>query len=259
MTKSNNPFRPRSGDSTGFDQELEFPVLISERKTRIYRIFVDNFISSPQDFRWAVHCWAEATEDDEVYLQLSSPGGSVDGMLALLQAKNNSRALTHVVASGTIASAAAIILADSESYELDSFASVLFHSVSFGVGGKSIDNVEYSNFVHEHSKKLLEFYTIGCLTPSELNEIVQNKKEFWLSASDFAKRMQRKARCRSLVLQMVKDQGIDTETADTETYVELMTLALRIDEENQSKASPKKRTSRAKKPSPPASCNNSCC
>lgn len=254
MQNTYKPIKRTMGDSTGFDQGTEFPVLVSEKVIRTYRVMVDNTLESPQELRWAVQCLYNATEDDEVVFHVSSYGGSVDSLQTLLHAKNSTKAYTHTVATGSVASCAAIFLCDQDSYELDLHCGVLLHSVSFGNQGKTQDMVDISEFIHKQSKHLLEYYTVGVLTPDEIYDIVKNKRELWLTAQEFDERMQRKSRCRLILQDLVSERGITQEEASTQKYVELMIEALAIDEAQQSK--PKKRTPRAKKPS---QCSNSCC
>ena len=122
------------GDSASFDQGGEFPVLITDRPSRQYTCFVDNLIESNQDFRYTIHSLYSATEEDSVTIHLGTPGGSISAMQAFLHAKNNCKANVHIIATGEICSAGAIILCDADSYELDPFASILLHSASFGPG-----------------------------------------------------------------------------------------------------------------------------
>ena len=105
MTRKNKTVM---SDTMGF-VDSEFPCVVSHTAYKTYRLFLDNAIESPQDFRFHLQALYEASEDDEVVLHLSSPGGCVDGMLALIHAMRQCQAPVDIIATGTIASAGTVV------------------------------------------------------------------------------------------------------------------------------------------------------
>ena len=213
---------PRFGDTAGLDQGNEFAVSCVNRVSSLYTIYLDACIESPQDMRSACQVFAQAQQDDEVVVNLNTPGGSVDATQSFLLAANNCRAPVSYQASGTIASAGAIILSDAESYQLHPHSCILFHTASFGTYGPSIDNVEYSVFAKEQTEKFMSFYCAGILTKAELHEIFNLKKQMWITASDFNQRWARKQECREMLESLVEDGVFDADEAGPEDYVEWM-------------------------------------
>ena len=213
---------PKLGDTAGLDQGNEFAVSCVSRVSNLYTIYLDACIESPQDMRSACQVFTQASDDDEVIVNLNTPGGSVDATQSFLLAANGCRAHIFYQGSGTIASAGAIILSDAEEYQLHPHCSILFHTASFGTYGPSIDTLEYSLFAKEQMEKFMSFYCAGILTREELNDIYTHKKEMWMNSEEFNTRWVRKQACREAIDSLVEGGTLDAENANTADYTEWM-------------------------------------
>jgi len=254
------------GDSTGFDQEDSFLVGVAQKTSNVFTIFIDNQISSAQDFRNATQVFHLATPDDEVNVILASPGGSIDGGMAFLQAEQECRGRITYFGSGVVASMAAIILCNAEEFTLHPHSSVMLHSASFGAGGPAIDTERYSTFMRSQCENFMNFYCSGVLSRDELKNIYNNKFEMWLTSSEFVDRWKRKKACQETMANMFKLGDVDPEQLSPEDYVELMLDLVddyelqKIEEAEAAERAKRKPAKRKQKPValPDQGCSGSC-
>ena len=251
----NKQFKRINGDTTSFGED-SFPVFTAVKQTHRHTIFLDNHISGPEDMRYAVQTFLMAEPDDEIVVIASGPGGSVDGGLSFINAMVQCPAQVHFMGSGTLASMHAIILCASESFQLDPFANILFHSVSFGTAGPAIDVVEYSEFTKKSSEAMMEYYCIGVLTSDELTEIFKHKKEMWIDTKDFTERFRRKIKCQDRLSEYVEESGINTQDITPDVYVDLMKVMLKEYEEEEAA---KKLKKPSRKPAVKKTTKDGCC
>ena len=238
----------RNGDSAGMNYDAEFPVFSVQKSIMRHTIFIDSSLDTVQDFRYAIQTLSMADENDEILVVLSSGGGSVDAAQALIHAMQQCPAQIVITGSGTIASAAAIILCASESFTLDPFASVMLHPCTSGYGGTLDDIIGYGEHQKKQTEDLLNYYTIGVLTEEELRQIHVEKKTFWLDTKDFTERFRRKITCQNMLSDYVDEQGIPSEMITPSLYVDLMKIMLREYEEQKAKEEAKPvRKARVKK------------
>lgn len=219
--------RRTNGDTAGFGDDAEFAVLTSQKVCTQYSIFIDNSLQSPQDFRFALQVLATAQEQDSVLVFLNSPGGSVDAAQAFINMLQQCEAPVTVIGSGTIASAAALILSCVESFQLDSFCSVMYHPCTSAYGGPMDDIISYGEFQKKQTEGLLDYCAIGILSEEELRQIHVEKKTIWLNTKDFTERFRRKMTCQNMLSDYVDEQGIPSETITPSLYVDLMRLMLK--------------------------------
>lgn len=180
---------PRFGTDLGKD--INPFVVISNPSTYRHQIYIHNNLESPDELIAILDVLYQAGENDEVIIHLNSGGGAIDSLDTLLSAMAACPAHIHVIATGTIASAATFILLAADSFEVSPFATLLFHSCSFASYGKSIDNVEYVNFIHKESERLMRSYYKHIFSEEEIDNIILNKKELWLTSAEFQERFEK--------------------------------------------------------------------
>lgn len=247
----NKKFKRTNGDSTGISADVEFPVFTSQKVINRHSIFIDNALDSPQDFRYALQTLAMAQEEDDVLVFLNSPGGSVDAAQAFINLMQQCEANITVIGSGTIASAAALILSASESFQLDPFCSVMYHPCTGGYGGTMDDIEGYGAFQKKQTENLLNYHAIGILTEEELRQIHVEKKTIWLDTESFTSRFRRKIKAQDALMEYIDEAGIAQHNVTPAMYVDLMKIVLK-DIEQQELETAKKPTKkpRAKKAAP---------
>lgn len=168
----------------------EFSVNSYTRSSQVYNIFLQDVITSSEDFQSALTVLSVAGEDDDVNIFLSSPGGSIDAGMTLISEMRQCNAKIHVKASGTCASMAVFILLACDSFQLDSYTNLMIHSASFGHQGPVQDVVEYTRFVQKQTTKMFREFFEGFLTEEEILDVLINKKEMWMDAEEFCKRFE---------------------------------------------------------------------
>jgi ATP-dependent protease ClpP protease subunit len=178
---------------------LPFTVTAYQRSSTVYNIFIQDEIDSSEDFLDAITALNMADADDEVIIHLSSPGGSVDAVDTFLMEMASCKANIIVKATGTVASAATLILLSADESIVSNACNLLFHSASFGMSGKVQDVYEYTNFTKTQTEKLLREYYEGFFTESELHDIFVNKREFWMGAEEFGIRCDRQMLAKGLI------------------------------------------------------------
>lgn len=214
--------RKTNGDSLEMYGESEYPVFGTQRVSTDYNIFIDSTLTSPQEMRLAVQAMMTAQPEDNITVHINSYGGCVDSGQTFLNATRYCNAPIHMIASGSICSMAAIILSCADSFSIDPFASVMFHSVSFSTGGPAHDVVSYSQFTKKRAESLMSFCCIGILTAQELEDIFERKREIWLDAQQFTDRFRRKLKAQEQLQNTVEQAGLDMADITPEMFVELM-------------------------------------
>lgn len=244
-----NKFKRTNGDTAGFGgNDGEFAVLTSQKVSNQFSIFIDNSLDTPQDMRYAIQVLATAQESDEVLMFLNSPGGSVDAAQALINVMMQCEAPITVIGSGTIASAAAIILSACESFQLDPFCSVMYHPAQAGYGGTMDDIAGYGSFQKRQTEDLLNYYAIGILSEEELRQIHVEKATIWLNTKDFTERFKRKMKAQDMLSDYVDSEGINPQAVTPSFYIDLMKIMLReIEEQEIQQSSKPTKKPRAKK------------
>lgn len=206
-----NKFKRTNGSEIGRSVE-PFRVTAFQKVSTTYNIFLQGAIESEEDFNEALTVLSIAEEQDSVNIYLSSPGGSVDAANTLVYAMSKCQCPVHVLASGTVASAAPIILLSADSFEIDNFAQIMFHQWSYGSCANVTDMFKYAEFTKKQMRKHFEFHTKGFFTQEEIDDILENKNEYWMDADEFVERFQNMQEYRT---EEVKKQLVDTEDEES--------------------------------------------
>jgi len=243
-------FSRQNSDTTQIDTGSEFPVLVDTKQIHRFNIFIDNALHDCQEMRSAVQVLGMAQQDDFVTVHLNTPGGSVDSGLAFLNAMQQCEAPVHITGTGTIASMGAIILSACESFQLEPFSSIMYHSVSFGYASDAVDVVNYAKFTKEQSEQMMAYYCVGILSAQELDGIFNRKDVIWLNAEQFSERFRRKMQCQDLMMEFLDENDIPPSEVTPAKYVEYMKLVMEIYEQQQAEkalaAAKPKRKAKAK-------------
>lgn len=140
-----------------------------ERRTRL-SVPLDRKINETSYYSPLLTVLRDLDEDDQVYVHLESPGGSVDGALAIIDGLNNTEAHVHIHISNENFSAATII-ALSVPYAdvtVSKNATMMFHNAGFGTGGAMHNIASEIDFVQKRTNKILSEAYKNFLTKEEL-------------------------------------------------------------------------------------------
>jgi len=265
-TTKKSPKKPvtHMGDTMGSFGTSEFPVLASQKVINRFSIFIDNCLEDVQEMRQAVYVLGLAQDEDEVTIFLNSPGGSIDSCQMFMQAMQQCKAEIFVQGSGTIASAAAIILASANSFSLEPHTSILYHSASGGTYGAMKDNVEYSVFSKRQVERFGNYHTAGLFSRAELNRIYNEKFEHWMDVQEFCERFRRKVACVDIVEDVIQEMDISYQDITPEVFTEMMLDAVETYDaaqlELEAQKAKRKPAKRKQKPAalPEQTCSGSC-
>ena len=192
-----NKHKIKQGATQGVELQhnsIPFPTAKGYKVHNDDKIFLYGPIESAFDFAEAIEPLARCDEGDTVTIHLSSPGGclsAVDALLHAIKTAQDKGVEVHCVATGLTASAGTFILLECTSFELSSGFHALIHNGSLGDGG-SYNQFRASSMFHLKymEDRLREVYA-NFLSPEEIEEVLDGK-DIWLSPDDWIERYQKR-------------------------------------------------------------------
>ena len=140
-----------------------------------------------------IDCLFTATEDDDIFIYIDSPGGYISAGSIISSAIHHSHANVYTVARGLCASAACLIHNSAKEGHaiVEDMGVLMIHMSLHGDSGvssliakRASDQVRYVN-----ETLLSQAVEMGYLLPNELDQI-QNGKEIYISSKDFKARIE---------------------------------------------------------------------
>ena len=156
-----------------------------------YTVTIDEPFVSPSYYRGVVSMLMGASEDDTVIFLINSPGGQLNGLLALVEGVKMTDATTIAVLVGECASAASMFALHCDTIFVSDNATMLCHNISYGTGGKGSDILSHVQHVSKTSEKLLRKTYEHFLSPQEINEMI-NGREIYLDSDEIKQRLEHK-------------------------------------------------------------------
>lgn len=165
-------------------------ILAKQRASTQYVIPLTGPIGEIHEYGEFVSILAHAGEEDQVYIQLSSPGGSLETCDYLCRRMDECEAHITVEIGMTCASAASAIALQADDWVIYDSSTMMVHSCSYSPGyGKESDirsRVEYSERLN---REWLERTYQGFLWEDEMIEALDYGKDLYLFADDLRERM----------------------------------------------------------------------
>lgn len=149
-------------------------------------------IFDADDYYQLIYVLNSATEKDEVVIKLASPGGSIEIGIMICNAMFNSKAKVITQVTGIAASIAAVIWCCGKQKSISPTATLMFHMPSGFAGGKTADMEEQAGFFQNYFKDLLKKITTNVLTEDEYNDMVNGRRDIFISYNDLKDRLVRK-------------------------------------------------------------------
>ena len=171
---------------------LPYSVRVVQKVSHQYSANIWDTLANLSDVEEALFAMQIAEEGDEVNLHLNCNGGSMYVGDAILMGMRNCKAPIHVIATGTVASFATFILLNADSFEISPYLEILCHSASFGSVGKMQDTKEHVDFTFKQCKKFLHEEYKHFFTPSEIDDMIENKREVYMDTEEFLERYQKR-------------------------------------------------------------------
>lgn len=160
----------------------------STPKSTHFDINIKGPLESHTDIDDILYALRSAGENDSVDIHLNSVGGDVLILAEIVKAMNRCACPIHVTAAGIVASAATIILLEADSIEVEPFTEILFHPMSYGLGGKMQEVKAQVDYVHEMSMGMMKHYYSGFFTDQEIEAMVEHNREFYMKHDEFITR-----------------------------------------------------------------------
>lgn len=205
---------------------------ISEPSNFGHKCFIQSSLDTPEDFINCIDVISSAKPDELVIVYLTSCGGSLSAVDCLLMemADAKERGVRILVkGSGTIASAATLILLEATEFYLSPHAEITLHSASFSYGGKMQDVKEYVDFTFKQCRKLLEDYYTGILTPEEIDDMIINKREILMTSEEFSNRFMKYQEVLQKQMEEQMISALEDQQVELPTPEELLSLKTKKD------------------------------
>lgn len=165
--------QPKEKQAGSYYEEMSEEIQVMSFQSKQYTHKADLFgpIYSPAQFSQIVNILDNMKEGDEFVLNLCSGGGSLSAVDNLLHAINKTEGHVHIVATGSIASAATLVLLSGDSFELSEGFEALLHNGSLGVGGNFNEVAIQTPFALKHMESYLRRHYEHFLNEQELNDL----------------------------------------------------------------------------------------
>jgi ATP-dependent protease ClpP protease subunit len=191
-------------------------VITKARNSFQYVIPVTGPIGDIHEYGELVHILASATDEDEIYIRLSSPGGNMETCDYLCRRMDECEAKITVEIGFTCASAASAIALQADDWVIYDSSTMIIEPCSYSPGyGKESDVRGRVAFMDRVNLEWVERSYQGFLIEDELIDVLDNGKHLYFFADDLRERMPLydeyrkacKAREIEEILQYWKDQG----------------------------------------------------
>ena len=172
---------------------------------------IDEGVQEAKYYRHVAKAIAEATERDQIEFEISSPGGLLNGLIALLTAMEKTEATTVAHINGECHSAASMLALSCDSIYVSPYSTMLVHFVQFGASGKGTDVLSHVEHMYVTSEMLFRDTYKHFLTEAEINKCIEGL-QLWLTAEDIGKRLERKFALMSKEVNKAKKAQKKTQT-----------------------------------------------
>ena len=192
------------------------------RQNRCLIVPIDEAVKEASYYRSVTYGISELSEGDIVEFNINSPGGNLNGLIALLSAISETEA--HVVANitGECHSAASILALNCDEIRVSPHCTMLVHHVSFSTGGKAADIRAYVNHLNENTEELLRKTYTNFLSEVEIENVL-NGLQLWLDADEVISRLEKKQEIEYKEFEALKElklQELEDELEDLEEQIE---------------------------------------
>lgn len=155
-----------------------------------YKIRLARPITEIDDFEEEIMALESAQANEIVFVQLSSPGGSLETCDFLCRRMNECEAPIVVEIGLTCASAASAMMLQADDWIIHDSSTAMVHNCSYSPGyGKEIDVFASAEYTRRISREWVERTYRGFLTEEELIEVIDNGKDLYFYADDLRERL----------------------------------------------------------------------
>ncbi len=164
-------------------------ILIKQRGTTRYVVPLTGPIGEIHEYGDFVSILAQAREEDQVYIQLSSYGGSLETCDYLCRRMDECEAPITVEIGMTCASVASAIALQADNWVIHDSSSMIIHSTHYSPGyGKECDVRARTEHMQRVNREWIERTYDGFLYEEELYDVLVNGTELYFFADDLRER-----------------------------------------------------------------------
>ena len=178
------------------DEQTSYTISQNQVAWSRFIVRMHNPIGNASEYATLFNLLDSASEDDDIKIDISSPGGSFDTCILIQRAIKDCEANAICRIGPTCASAAGAIALACDGWELDEMSTMLVHTGSFAPGsGKVHDIHAASAHTLEQIKRFVRTTYAGFLSEEELNAVLDGK-EMYLGSDELGERLDRVAQAR---------------------------------------------------------------
>lgn len=148
-----------------------------------YTAILDQEVIFPDPYMELIHTIMNLRESDELTIYLCSNGGWVETGIDLIHAIQNSKGQIITDAIGMCASIAAVTWCCGKVRKISPMATLMFHMPSGGYFGKALDVKDETVGLCDYFSMLLTDITQGILTPEDIDNVVNHRKDVYLDGA----------------------------------------------------------------------------
>jgi len=165
-------------------------IIAKQRASTQYVVPLTGPIGEIHEYGEFVSILAHTGEEDQVYIQLSSPGGSLETCDYLCRRMQECEAHITVEIGMTCASAASAIALQADDWVIYDSSTMMVHSCSYSPGyGKESDIRSRVEYTERLNLEWLEQTYQGFLWEDEMTEALDYGKDLYFFADDLRERM----------------------------------------------------------------------
>ncbi len=189
MAQSNPFFDAGEMNGSSFCSK-QFSIIV-DKESKKARVFLYTQIGTLSNYKRLISFLNSADESWTIFFFINSPGGSITSGFNIAQAVLDCRANLITVNMGMAASMGSAILIAGKKILVMTPSTTMFHMSSAGSQGNSM---VLENQVKQLNKYIQYFYRKlvldkGILTEDEVNNIIENDGNLYLSAANFTTRL----------------------------------------------------------------------
>lgn len=176
-----------------------------------YIVSITNSIGEIHEYAEFVKVLASAAEHDEIYIRLSSPGGSLETCDYLCRRMEECEAHITVEIGSTCAFTASAIALKADDWVIYDSSSMIIHSTSYSLGhGKESDIRSTMEYMERVNREWIERTYSGFLREDEMYDALAYGTEIYLCADDLRERMplfqEHRKRCKARQIEEIMRQ-----------------------------------------------------
>jgi ATP-dependent protease ClpP protease subunit len=166
-----------------------FSISHMQVSTNHFIVRLHEHIDAASNYANLFNLFDNAGEDDNVIMDICSPGGSLDTCILIRRAIMKSPSLITARIGPTCSSAAGAIALAADAFEIDSDSSFMVHNANLGMGRMKMSDLYASA---THSKRQIEHFIRTTykhfLSDDEIEKVLEGK-EYYFDSSELGERL----------------------------------------------------------------------